>query len=91
MVGNNPVGYVDQYGLDRSLMRDWKGHRYLRVDQYDEKGNKISNKVRLNFSIIGFTLEPTADDDGTILDTKCTTQAEDEALVEAWEEIMEKP
>ena len=45
------------------------------------------SSLRLDFSIAGFSIDIAGEDD-TVLDTKCTTQAEDEALVEAWEYII---
>jgi len=83
MVFNNPIGLVDVYGQNRSLMRDWKGHAFLRVDLYDEKGN-VDGQVDLHISFLGFEVTP-SDGEGKVVNTKCTSQAEDESLADLWE------
>ena len=88
MVFNNPVLYIDEYGRNRSLMRDWKEHGYLQVDTYDEKGN-VNGQVDLHIDIINGFSVGNASNDGTVINTKCTSQVEDESLVSVWDTIIE--
>jgi RHS repeat-associated protein len=84
-VANAPTDYVDPSGLDRTV--GFFGHMWIRVDAYDDAGNKIGC-VYLHFSPNGYTVENTSVyPEWFSFETIPSTAAQDKALVEVWHEL----
>ena len=88
MVANNPVHFVDFYGLDRRF-RAHSYHSYISVDTYDKNGKKNGKKsLHITDKNKGGGEYTTINGDypGVTLLTVSSCREADEKLLKDWEE-----
>jgi RHS repeat-associated protein len=94
-VGNEPVNFFDEYGLDRSVMLGGPLllHMWIRVDVYDECGNVIGQKDLHFTPVEGFsTMDPEFHPGPAwTLERIKSDRSADERLSNTWDDMANDP